>query len=105
MVAFPFLLMHISDETVIEIKFWISKSKVEPIKQLIVPKTELEAATIGARFLSFASEELLLNRRADFNFLERQSGGTRLDKINETVKKNICGRSTNSNLNNGSATT
>ena len=56
--------MHNLDETVIECKFLIGKSKVAPIKQLSVPKLELEAATIGARLLSFASKELHLSRTA-----------------------------------------
>ena len=62
--AVLFLRMHNLDKTVIECKFLIGKSKVAPIKQLSVPKLELEAATIGARLLSFASKELHLSRTA-----------------------------------------
>ena len=50
--------------TRVQCKFLIGKIKVAPIKQLSVPKLELEAATIGARLLSFASKELHLNRTA-----------------------------------------
>ena len=64
MAAVLFLRMHNLDETVIECKFLIGKSKVVPIKQLSVPKLELEAATIGARLLSFASRKLHLSRTA-----------------------------------------
>ena len=59
-----FLLRHNSNKAVIESKFSMGKSKVAPIKQLSAPNLELEAATIGARLLSFASEELHLNRTA-----------------------------------------
>ena len=64
MAAVLFLRIHNLDETVIECKFLIGKSKIAPIKQLSVPKLELEAATIGARLLSFASKELHLSRTA-----------------------------------------
>ena len=64
MAAVLFLRMHNLDETVIECKFLIGKSKVALVKQLSVPKLELQAATIGARLLSFASKELHLNRLA-----------------------------------------
>ena len=59
-----FLRMHSLDETVIECKFLIGKSKIAPTKQLSVPKLELEAATIGAPLFSFVSKELHLNRTA-----------------------------------------
>ena len=64
MAAVLFLRMLNLDETVLECKFLIGKRKVAPIKQLSVPKLELEAATIGARLLSFVSKEFHLNRTA-----------------------------------------
>ena len=65
MAAVLFLRMHNLDETVIvTVECKIGKSKIAPIKQLSVPKLELEAATIGARLLSFASKELHLSRTA-----------------------------------------
>ena len=38
----------------------ISKSRVAPIKQTIIPKLELEAATMGAELASFVVTELTL---------------------------------------------
>ena len=39
----------------------IDESKVAPIKQLSIPKVELEAATIGFRLVAFAKVQLQLN--------------------------------------------
>ena len=64
MASFLFLRMHNLDEAVIECRFLIGQSKVAPIKQLSLPKLDLEAETIGASLLSFALKELHLKRRA-----------------------------------------
>ena len=64
MAAVLFLRMYNLDKAVIECRFLISQSKAAPIKQLSLLKRELEAETLRARLLSFASKEIHLNRTA-----------------------------------------
>ena len=93
MAAVLFLRVHNLDKKVIEFKFLISNSKVAPIKQLSLTKLELEAATIGARLLSFASRELHLKRTAVLHVWTDSQVVLDWIKINETAKY-ICGKST-----------
>ena len=50
-------LMAISADGSIATRYVISKSKVAPIKQLSIPKLELEAATLGAELAGFCETE------------------------------------------------
>ena len=63
----------------------IGKSKIAPIKQLSIPKLELEAATIGFRLNEFAKVQLQLN--ADPDIHTWTDSQTVIDWINSKKKQ------------------
>ena len=54
-------LRTISADGSIATHYVISKSKVAPIKQMSIPKLELEAATLGAELAGFCETEMTIN--------------------------------------------
>ena len=54
-------LRTISADGSIATRYVISKSKVAPIKQLSIPKLELEAATLGAELEGFCETEMTID--------------------------------------------
>ena len=54
-------LRTISADSSIATRYVISKSKVAPIKQLSVPKLELEAATLGTELAGFCETEMTID--------------------------------------------
>ena len=86
MAAVTYLRTTNSQATPPQVCFLMGKCKVAPIKQMSVPKMELEAAVIGVRLLQLIQREM--TRTIDQNFLWSDSQ-VDLDWIASNKKQNV----------------
>ena len=86
MAAVAYLRTINSQATTPQVRFLMGKSKVAPIKQMSVPKTEIEAAVIGVRLLQLIQRELTMT--IDQNIFWSNSQVV-LDWIASNKKRNV----------------
>ena len=86
MAAVAYLRTTNSQATPPQVCFLMGKCKVAPIKQMSVPKMELEAAVIGVRLLQLIQRQM--TRTIDQNFLWSDSQVV-LDWIASNKKQNV----------------